>query len=177
MPHYPLAKYLGWLQRFLYHVEAGELTTPQPVIELANEPFRWRWFRATYTTVVSGNVSTIVIPVDQTRQRLACWGEIVSAAVIPASDNVKLTLVVDGLAFQCMACDNGIVAGNSWPLIRQVFWIGTFDLGFKGCDPVVVPPGATLQVDHTNAGAGAVDVTVRILAVDVPKDQPFPNVY
>lgn len=178
-----LQKYLGWLQRYWYTVESqAPPFMAEPVIhavtELANEPFEWKWFRATYFVGLgAGNFSTIFIPSNPERRRLVVYVSVICPTVMAASDNIGTTLIHEGLAKQIVTSENGIIAGNSWMLHGGSMWQGSFDRWVNTARPVMVGPRDTLQVDHVTVVGINDTVTIRALAIDLPKDSPFPNIF
>lgn len=178
-----LQKYLGWLQRYWYTVEsqappfsAGNLVVP--VTELGNEPFEWKWFRATYHVDNTAPVSTTFVPANPERRRLVVYVSLASAVVIPAADNFGVTLIHEGLAAPIVATDLGLGGGNFIGLVGVSWYQGAFDQWINTGRPIMVGPRDSLQIDHTSVAPPAgLDVTIRCLAIDLPKDAPFPNVF
>lgn len=164
---HPVQKYLGWFQRFLYHVEHGEIPAPVPVVEVGQDwPLPIRLFNRDYVTI-AGTVVTIAYEPGENppRHGIVTLAQIhVPGANIPATDEITLSLLAAG---------GNIAARAFWQTgiaSARIFMVGGFSreagpVQQNGGPAVYVPNGWQLRIDHASV-AGGQNVTCRVAVID-----------
>lgn len=169
----PVQHYFGWLQRFLYQIESGELPFPTPAVDVSWDwPQEHRILSRDYATI-AGTVTTPFYQPAEGRHGLVWASSIEVGAGIAANDSVSLRLDRGGLTPSVNLTrfdSNGALI--HMPLIGGLAVNVTSGMFIRGIDPVYVPNGMTLNVIHSSA-AGGQSVSGRAVVIDLPSFQPL----
>lgn len=165
-------KWLGWVARFLYNVEHGQVPAPVPVLEVGVDwPLEYTPIVTSYVTV-AGSVVTTVLTTDDEHHALLVYLQLAAAAGIPVADVLTLAMTLrtgESVNPWSINGNNAIFTGIS--VVGGVAVQAGSNQVF-GANPVYVPPGATLRIAHTSAAAGLA-VTVRGEALVRPRHYPL----
>ena len=168
-------KYLGWLRRYLYQVETGDLPPIIPTVELKNEPFDYRIINTAYSTV-AGAISPIDVfsgVTEPESRAVVCWLN-VDAAALPATDTVIVSVVKSGRVVPICYGSTSAALNSTILLVRTTANIN--GVRYQGAPPVVLNPGDRLSLEHISV-AGGVAVVLRGLLLVLPRFAPFPDVF
>lgn len=161
-----LQKPLGWLQRFLYSVERGELPFPNPVIEIGQDwPLEFLRVSQTFATIAGTLSPTIYAPGEEKHGLVWTLSGFRSAAgVFPATDVMGLNFVTrEGTAVRLISFEAGADALDHVPLIGSSVVPAAATAQLSGVSPVYVPPGASLQYIHTSVAGGLNGILLMVV--------------
>lgn len=165
-------KPLGWLQRFLYNVELGDLPPIRSTISIDQDwPLEYKKISAGVTTI-AGNVFTNLYTASQEKHALVwmLWAN--NGVLLPVTDSMSLFLVLrEGEESPLWNWFGTLVPLTSVPIIggKTIPAVGG---QFSGITPVYVPAGAVLRHIHASV-AGGVTYTLSGIMVERLKSYPL----
>lgn len=168
-------KPLGWVQRYFFNVEHGELPAPRLSLSIDHDwPLYVHVAIATYTTVAATDVSTDLLTCTQ--EQHALFYSLMATGVgatIPATDSVQLSLenVTPGQSYVPVRFSGFAAAVDNVPLIGAVMQGQAHPQMFGG-DPQYIPPGASLRITHRSI-AGGVSMSLKGAVLVRPKSYPL----
>lgn len=170
-----LQKPLGWLQRFLYSVERGELPFPNPVIEIGQDwPLEFLR-QTTSSATIAGTISpTVYAPGEEKHGLVWTMSAFRSAAgQFPVTDVMGLNFVTrENTAVRMISYEAGTLTLDHVPLIGSAAVPGGSGIQVVGLQPVYVPPGASLQYIHTSV-AGGLNLILLLVVLERLKSYPL----
>lgn len=170
---HPFQKYLGWVQRYFYHVEHGELPAPTLSLSIDQDwPLSLLRPSSTYTTIAGSQTSVIYTP-DAEHHGLVFFAQNfrTTAGTFPATDSWALHWSsASGESLRLLQVDAG-TAFDFQPLIGgQIVLGGTNPI--RGIEPVYVPPMGNLTLVHTSV-AGGIDGGTFALVLERLRSYPL----
>lgn len=147
-------KPLGWVQRYLYNIEAGQLPFPQLTL-----PIDLDWPRQVYRAFnsfssVAGTTNQNILQPPAEFHAIMTHLSLGYSAAIPATDTVGLIYnFASGAQVRLSAITGTVFGGQYISLIGGVSWQNTSGM-LMGIDPVYVQPGDSLQVEVSSAAGG-----------------------
>lgn len=171
----PVQRYLGWLQRFLYQVETGNVPPVMPVVQINQDwPIQPTYVRFLYNTI-AGTQTQIVYTAPEGKHALVFLAEGGQAAggALPAGETVGMDLSRNLTPFARVFLMRNLQPID-WAFIGSTVVNGNLAAAavIRGADPVYVGTGNTLRVTHTSA-AGGVQMFVQAAYVELPMFMPL----
>jgi hypothetical protein len=143
-------KPLGWVQRYLYNVEAGQIPFPQPVLDVSLDwPLQISRISDNYNTI-AGTVNRTVHAPPQEFHSFVLQLSIVGN--IPATDVIGLIHIVDGLPIRYSSITG--TALTFCPIIGGYMRNATAAAATDGMRPMYVKPGDSIQIEHFSVAGG-----------------------
>jgi len=156
-----LNKYLGWVLRFFFHVESGQLP---PII--CTLPIDQDWplnvempTTIPYTTI-DGSVTTTIVSTNSEEHALVTIAEAhrSAAGTFDVGDSFQLTKFVEGNSIPLITIPVSVTLWDHIPLINSLSIVAlsaTARINMMGLPPVYLPPNSSLKWTHTSTAAGA----------------------
>lgn len=180
-PFPPVQRYLGWLQRFLYQVETGQVPPVIPTVQINQDwPQQVEFRRFTYTSII-GTVTTVVYQPPEGKHGLVFLSEggEITGGNLAVGDTVAMDVSRNLSPFArvfILRSNTATVQWSDWPFIGAVCVSrgpgGAPPIMLRGADPVYVGPGCTLRVTHTAAIAGG-NYFVQAGLIELPQFMPL----
>lgn len=167
-----LQKPLGWLQRFLYNIQAGPIPFPQPTIAVDQDwPLEIVRIQVNFTPIVGTLSVPNVVQTSADQHALVFMLNTVQtgAGGWPANEQASLNLNWNGLAvpiFQVLDLN----PFDMFPMIGGAARVTGSNL-IKGMPPVYVPPSASLDYTHVSVAGG---LTGGLFGVALFRQKSYP---
>lgn len=148
-------KPLGWVQRYFYNVEGGNIPFPAPVLPVSYDfPLEYKPISVSGTTAVGTVSFDIFVPGQERHGKVIHLSISANPGTFPATDNFRIRIVDPAGNASELALQTGLATGY-YPLICSVLGALGPPTQFVGVPiPVYIPSGWKLAGAATSVAGG-----------------------